>query len=94
MREFRRGVNEFLALPIYRTVFIGSLQGLGQPIGPIFKGKEVTLMTGPTGCTETSVTKCQPTLRNIPEEQRPEALVWCIYTHTHTHMYTLFNHAE
>ena len=28
---------------------------------------------GPTGCTETSLTNYQSTLRNIPEEQRPQS---------------------
>lgn len=36
-----------------------------------------SLQMGPIGCPEMSLNNCQPTLRNIPEERRPQ-LPWTI----------------
>jgi hypothetical protein len=54
---------------------------LGQPIGTIFKGQAIqkeldcfdrlTIENGTDGSSETSVTNYQSTLRNIPEERKP-----------------------
>jgi hypothetical protein len=45
----------------------------GQSIGPTFKGQAVmTLEDGTDRFRRTSVTNYQSTLRNIPEEQRPQ----------------------
>jgi hypothetical protein len=46
----------------------------GQSIGPTLDF--LTLKTRRIGCSETSVTMCQHTLRNITEEQRSHIFSW------------------
>jgi hypothetical protein len=52
---------------------------VGQPVGPIFKGKPLNIVSifqgqplnlGEIGCSETSVTNYQSMLRKITEELR------------------------
>ena len=49
----------------------------GQPVCPIFKDHTIqeALKVGPIGFPETSVTKYQPTLRNIAEDRRSHMLL-------------------
>jgi hypothetical protein len=70
--NFRRGVNQFLALlGCYATLIVNY-----QHIGPILKGEEVqekniswSLKMGPIRCPETSVNSYNTTLSNISEER-------------------------
>ena len=47
----------------------------GQPISPIFKGRETKRKMEPTGCTATSLRNYHFSLRNNPEERSSRKLI-------------------